>query len=409
MKADCDGDRIRDIDEEVGCVLKADCDNDTIRDIDEEAGCILKADCDNDTVGDADEEAGCILKADCDNDTVSDGDEEAGCILEVDCDMDEVGDAADNCPVVANRDQRNTDGVADGGDACDDDDDNDNVMDSEDLDSDGDGLIEIGTEAELNAVRYALNGSGRKLSADVALNTSGCGDGSGITSCKGYELVADISLAAYKDGAGWQPLGGDKTSTVDGCQGEAFNGTFEGNGFVISDLSINRSDEDCVGLFGHIASGSVIANLTLLAERVRGGSLTGALVGDGEGSRIISSSVVAGEVSGADRVGGLMGGGKFARIVYSSVVAGKVSGRGGIGGLVGHSSETLTGGVQIISSSVVVGEVSGGSNDVGGLVGYGWGARIISSSAVVGEASVGVSRAGGLMGFGILMKRRVVY
>jgi hypothetical protein len=49
-----------------------------------------------------------------------------------DADGDTVADPADNCPSVANPEQTNTDGAADGGDACDFDDDNDGVPDSED-------------------------------------------------------------------------------------------------------------------------------------------------------------------------------------------------------------------------------------------------------------------------------------
>jgi len=49
-----------------------------------------------------------------------------------DVDGDGVVDAADNCPSIANPDQLNTDGAADGGDACDDDDDNDNWLDTDD-------------------------------------------------------------------------------------------------------------------------------------------------------------------------------------------------------------------------------------------------------------------------------------
>jgi hypothetical protein len=63
----------------------------------------------------------------------------------VDTDGDDLGDNGDNCPEVANADQTNTDGAADGGDACDLDDDNDGVSDTEEeaqgtdpLDSDSD-------------------------------------------------------------------------------------------------------------------------------------------------------------------------------------------------------------------------------------------------------------------------------
>jgi hypothetical protein len=49
-----------------------------------------------------------------------------------DADGDGVPDATDNCSAVANPSQVNTDGAADGGDACDDDDDNDGFVDGED-------------------------------------------------------------------------------------------------------------------------------------------------------------------------------------------------------------------------------------------------------------------------------------
>ncbi len=49
-----------------------------------------------------------------------------------DIDDDREDNNIDNCPLVANADQANTDNADDGGDACDDDDDNDGVADTED-------------------------------------------------------------------------------------------------------------------------------------------------------------------------------------------------------------------------------------------------------------------------------------
>ena len=274
----------------------------------------------------------------------------------------------------------------------------------EDIDDDGDGLIEIRTAEELNAVRHALDGSGRKLLDTGMANTTGCGGTGGITQCNGYELVTDISLADYVDndgGKGWQPLGHDTNGGTDGCQGTAFSGTFEGNGFMISDLNISRSGEECVGLFGHIAANSEIRNLTLHAEAVSGNVRVGGLVGEGEDARIISSSVVVGEVSGVNSVGGLVGFSESIRIHYSSVVASQVitsieatTTTTSLGGLVGYGSLA-----RIISSSVVVGEVRGGQS-VGGLVGFGPSARIISSSVVVDEVRGVGGPVGGLVGSG---------
>ena len=294
--------------------------------------------------------------------------------------------------------------------SADGDDDNDGIVNEKDIDDDGDGLIEIATAAELNAVRYALHGRGLRLSEDAKLDTTGCGGASGIKFCNGYELVADISLADY---ANWQPLGHDTDGSEIYCQGAAsFTGIFEGNGKVISDLSINRPDEDCVGLFGHvgfykiektclddichtyitpIGSDSEIRNLKLRAAVVRGGSYVGGLMGWGAGVRIDSVSVVVGEVRGEQDVGGLVGNSESAHVHSSSVEAAQVSGNSHIGGLVGTGVKT-----RIDSSSVVVEQVSG-FDSVGGLVGVGRDARIISSSVEAAQVS-GNNHIGGLVG-----------
>ena len=327
--------------------------------------CRLYVDCDNDGLSDDDARErqsvggmNCWELVDCDKDGVNDEVEAAGCVIKTNCDNDGAGDSAD-------------------------------------IDDDGDGLIEIWTAAQLNSVRYVLNGEGRRTSPGGTLINTGCGGASGITACNGYELVADISLATFANadgGKGWQPLGHDTAGGTDGCQGDAFDGTFDGNGWTISDLRISRSGQDCVGLFGHISGDSEIRNLRLHAEAVIGRGFVGGLVGHGQGARIFSSLVVAGEVEGSIRVSGLVGFGPSARIDSSSVVADEVSGTGrDVGGLVGYGQFA-----QIVSSSVVVSEMSGNS-EVGGLAGEGIGAQIVSSSVVVGEVS-GSSRVGSLAG-----------
>ena len=354
------------------CRLYEDCDDDGLADNDSieqqtnsnDVRCSLLVDCDGDTIRDIDEvRADCVIEADCDHDRVGDEDELAGCVLDSDCD-------------------------------------NDGAMDGADVDVDGDGLIEIGTHEELDAVRYALNGSGQKLSADGVFSTTGCGDGNDITSCSGYELVADISLTDYANadgGKGWRPLGNDTDGATDECDGTPFNGTFEGNGWTISDLNISRSGENCVGLFGYIAADSEIRNLTLRAERVIGENAVGGLIGDGQGARIVSSSVVMNEIKGSSVVGGLMGDSRSARIISSSVVVGDVSGSGAVGGLVGYAIRG-----QVFSSSVIAGVVSGDASEIGGLVGSGQSVQIQSSSVIVDVVTGKGGTVGGLVGTGVL-------
>ena len=66
-----------------------------------------------------------------------------------DQDGDGVGDAVDNCPIARNGDQRNTDGLPDGGDAC-------------DPDIDEDGFFNDGREPQDNCPPIANAGPERK-------------------------------------------------------------------------------------------------------------------------------------------------------------------------------------------------------------------------------------------------------
>ena len=96
------------------------------------AGNVCDADDDNDNVSDVDEATAGTnpLLADTDGDTVNDDVDvfPLDATETVDTDSDTVGDNGDNCPTIANTDQLNTDGDANGN-VCDTDDDNDNVSD----------------------------------------------------------------------------------------------------------------------------------------------------------------------------------------------------------------------------------------------------------------------------------------
>ena len=92
---------------------------------------------------------------------------------------------------------------------------------SDDIDADDDGLIEIGFIEDLDAIRYQLDGSGYRDAAAHIKIAGGCDeDGSG--KCIGYELTKDldfnndadyrnavINRAVWSAAAGWQPIGTD--------------------------------------------------------------------------------------------------------------------------------------------------------------------------------------------------------
>ena len=266
-------------------------------------------------------------------------------------------------------------------------------------DTDDDGLLEIMTLAQLNAIRHDLNGDGRPTSAgrtayfaafEDAPTTDGrlaCGTSRG---CMGYELDADLDFdingdgridaddAYWNRGAGWQPIGTSST---------AFNATFEGNGHTVSGLFIKRSTTEEVGLFSSIGSSGAIRNVGVVDVDVTGRGDVGGLVGESFGS--ITTSYATGRVTGSSAVGGLVG--RSFGSITTSYATGRVMGSSAVGGLVGAVT-----GNRAITTSYATGRVTG-SSAVGGLVGEIVGS--ITTSYATGRVT-GSRRVGGLVGAG---------
>ncbi len=207
-----------------------------------------------------------------------------------------------------------------------------------DYDTDDDGLIEVDNTAQLNAIRYDLDGNGLSTWTDLyiqrpnppnagewvpgafpwaALNM-GCPD----SGCIGYELTADLNLLpksneapVHNDGEvnGWRGLG---TRDV------PFTATFEGNGKTIDNLirgrfyPTNGGPRDSVsnnatnipaGLFGIVGETGVIRNVNLTNVNVVGRTIStdrdvtkwsgqpiGALVAENRG--LVQNSTASGRV-----------------------------------------------------------------------------------------------------------------
>ena len=262
------------------------------------------------------------------------------------------------------------------------------------LDADGDGLIEVRTLEQLNAIRYDLDGNGEGVTNEVAYSAAfGTRVLAGIIT--GYELMAnlDFELASsyasgtintdWTTGSGWEPIG---------VEDNAFTTTFEGNGHTISNLFINNSSTSYAGLFGYISGGSAeLHNLGMVDVEVTGGFAIGGLVGVNE-EGTVSGSYVTGSVTGDEDVGGLVGGNYTGGTVSNSYATGSVTGTGtgsSVGGLVGFNNKGT------ISSSYATGAVTGTGDNVGGLVGDNR-ADIVSSYAT--GAVTGNEDVGGLVG-----------
>ena len=242
-------------------------------------------------------------------------------------------------------------------------------------DMDNDGLIDITTLEQLDAIRYDLDGDGAVATSDEAnygaafpataggstYGAIGCGDGTTITACSGYELMENLDFARHGSGlgrrprfalhllqirrspetGGWLPIGDNST----GGNVSRFTAVFEGNGHTLSNLYIDRSVR-FVGLFGILGVGAEVRNVG-----IEGGSVT------------TTTS----------------------------------SGNGFAGGLVGHNGGTIT---SSYATGDATADATGYYDFAGGLVGYNNRGTITSSYATgdAADATGDAARAGGLVG-----------
>ena len=311
-------------------------------------------------------------------------------------------------------------------------------------DSDSDGLIEISNLAQLDAVRYDLNGDGvvdSSFDDESTADTDESEDEKAAYAaafpvaegksvclaeypCTGYELTADLDFDTgtagdrtdddyYNGGAGWEPI-------------SRFTGVFDGGDHTIANLYINRPATSTSGLFARLGRGSEVRNLGLTGVDVNGSGFVGGLVGANY-SRTISASYVTGTVTGRrfyfysrfdpnsfySGTGGLVGdnyGGTISNSYATATVTGEVS----VGGLVGsnvaegrggifasYATGTVTGDYHVgglagdndfgpISASYATGTVIGGDR-VGGLVG-------INQAKIIASYATGTVIGGGLRG-----------
>lgn len=202
--------------------------------------------------------------------------------------------------------------------------------------------IEIASAEELKSIAYVINGG--YISTDKFY----------------YRLTADIDLSGLEDvdGEGWRPIG---YQTFE--QSIAFSGVFDGAGYTVSGLRINRlSETSGAGLFGY--NTGIIKNLNIVIDEENGGInaayYAGGITGINDG--VISGCNVYGLIN-ADYSGGICGSNKGT--VSECVNYADIYGENGIGGIVG-------GNAGVISFCQNFGSVQGSeySYDAGGIAGY---------------------------------------
>lgn len=203
-------------------------------------------------------------------------------------------------------------------------------------------------------------------------------------------LTADIDLADYLT---WKPIGYNNDNI--------FNGIFDGNGYIISNLKV--SGYDYAGLFGYLGSMATIKNLTIENPTIESSSYAGALAGYStyyygnsatiENITVINPNVKA-TASSSVWAGGIIGlkkGGKISNCIVlkdsytSCVIKSTVTNNFAAyaGGIVGMFEKSGT--IEMCANCVDVKTDSTFSSLCGGIVGYSDGILNINKSYNTGN------------------------
>ncbi|MDD5225954.1 MAG: GLUG motif-containing protein, partial [Candidatus Omnitrophica bacterium] len=259
-----------------------------------------------------------------------------------------------------------------------------------DLEVTDDGGFTLGTDSTLNETQAYTGGTAYVLEAtnpvwdgtrnqDVFRVT----DASEVAGIEAkdldakYVLTQDINLSGILN---FDPIG---------ASGAEFTGYFSGAGYTLSNLTIDRSTTDDVGLFG-ATSGAILEDVDLTNVDITGQDRVGGFVGYSNNYSTIDNVYSSGSVTGGFWVGGLVGDSTYSTI-DNSYSAASVTGDQRVGGLVGNNFHSF------IIDSHATGDVLGTNGRVGGLVGWGYYSSVDNSYAT-GDVS-GADEVGGLVGY----------
>ena len=158
---------------------------------------------------------------------------------------------------------------------------------------------------------------------------------------KCFRLVSNLDYSEKT----YTPIGVSSQSSSSGYN--MFCGLFDGNGHSISNVTISRSNQDCIGLFGVIAAWATIKNLTLGdGSTIEGRYCVGGIVGLSNGYYTGNECGVRGctvsggaSISGTSEVGGIIGcaGGSIVNCISFASVSGTDRYIGGVAGALNNN------------------------------------------------------------------------
>ncbi len=246
--------------------------------------------------------------------------------------------------------------------------------------------------ASIDETQTLAKGTYSISSADELAKLAKMQNAGKITAGSEFVLGADIDLSEYSSGYGWTAIG----------NGNRFTGTFDGNGYKISNLYINTT-YGYNGLFGSTQN-ATIKNLGIISGKlIHGNICNGPLVGCAFSSNISNCYATIENINncasanpsdptwlGGD--GGLIG--KIDGVVENCYATGNVSGTGKqCGGLIGQIiSENFT-----IRNCFATGNVDTEMGMIGGLIGQGQGT--IENCYATGNVTSKDGTLGGFAGY----------
>lgn len=126
----------------------------------------------------------------------------------------------------------------------------------------GDGFYEINAESDLEDLAVYVNGSGTYYAGGTETTAHDCAD---LT----FKLTQNITMTGEHT-----PIG-----VYDFSNPKYFRGTFDGNGKDIKNLTINKPNNEHLGLFNTLGDGAVVKDLTLSDCKITAWGYAGAIVG----------------------------------------------------------------------------------------------------------------------------------
>lgn len=238
-----------------------------------------------------------------------------------------------------------------------------------------------------------------------------------------YIMTNNISLNDISNVENWATEAPENEWTPIGIAEHKFSGTFDGNGYEIKGIYINKTGETEAdsnqGLFGFV-DGATISNFTIGDSYVRGYHNVGTFIGNGNnvtikncinkgilnGTRcaggiagIISNSTIndcynCGLLNGDAYIGGVSGKGISSTFkqCYNLGTIGNEKASSGIAGICGYSDGTT------ITVCGNLGQISGNYSDVGGITGCMSNDSVVECCYNIG-AIKGNGAIGGIVGF----------